>query len=83
MQLIFQGPEKASPYLPSWRVIAAGGHDRDVTPSTLPHPLVCNAPVEVIARVGMYPVPIDLLESEDFRGRGVNRNIYLLPIPVL
>ena len=31
MQLFHQGHQKASPHLPTWRIIAPGGHDQEVT----------------------------------------------------
>ena len=40
-----------------------------------PHPVVRNAPVEVIASIDMHPVTIYLLESEVLWGRGVTWQI--------
>ena len=71
--LFNQGPEKATPYISTWRVITTVGNDCEVTLSPLPHLVACDAPVEVIAGVGVHLVPIDLLESEVLRGRGVTQ----------
>ena len=60
-----------------------GWHDRKITPPPLPHYVFRDAPVEVIACVGMHPVPVYLLESEVFQGWGVARQVSLLPIHVL
>ena len=83
MQLIAQGPDKLSSCLPTWRIIATGGHDREVMPPPLPHAVVRDAPVEAIASVGVHPVSVDLHDSEVFRGWGVTRQISLFPLPVL
>ena len=70
-QLFDQVPGKAAPYLPTRSVVTTGGNDREVTPPTLKRLVFCNAPVEVITGVGVYLFPIDILESEVLRGRGV------------
>ena len=46
-------------------------HDREVTPPPFPHLVVPVSAIEVSSRVGVNPVPVDLLESEVLRGRGV------------
>ena len=81
--LVSQSPYKAAPYLTSWHIIEAGGHDREVMPPPLPHTIVRDAPVEVITSIGVYLVPVYLLDSEVLQGRGVTQQIYLLPFPVL
>ena len=72
-----------SPYLPTWRVVALVGHDREVTPPSLPSLIVRDSSMEVSAGVGVQPVPIDLLESEVLRGQSVAQEISILPLPVL
>ena len=57
--IFHQGHHKASPDLPTWRVIELVGHDRKGTPPPLPSLVVCNVSLKVSARVGA-----NLLESE-------------------
>ena len=57
-QFIVQRPNKPSPDLPAWRVLSARSHNREVTPPPLPHHVVRYSPVEVVAGVGVQPVPV-------------------------
>ena len=40
MQLVILCPEEATPNLPTWHVVTAGGHDCKVKPPPLPQPVV-------------------------------------------
>ena len=73
MQIFHQGHHKASPDLPTWRVVVPVRHDRKFMPPTLPNLIVTNASMKVISIVGVNPVPVDLLELEFLQGRGVAR----------
>ena len=72
--------DKVAPKLPTWSVVAVVRHDRKVTPPPLPQHVVHDSPMEVIDCVGVYPFPVDLLESEILWDQGVYRK---LPPPVL
>ena len=82
-QLLHQVHHKASPNITTWHVVPPEGNDRKVT--LLPHSslIITNASMKVSAKVGVNPVPIDLLESEVFRGEGVAQQIFPPPLPVL
>ena len=70
-QLSIKSPDKAAPNLPTWSVLVVGRHEHEVTPPPLPHHVVRDVPVVVIVCVGVHPVPVDLLDLEVLRGRGV------------
>ena len=78
-----QGPNKETPYLPTWCVVALGGHDLKVAPPFLPRFVVRDPSVEVSAGVGVNPFPLELLESEFLWGRGVSWQISFLPLFIL
>ena len=57
VQLFHQGHHKASPDLPTWRVVAQGGNYREVTPPPLPNLIVPDTSIKVNARVGTNLFP--------------------------
>ena len=82
-QYVFhQSHNKVSPNLPTWHIVAPGGHDHEVTPPPRTSLIFTNASMKESARVGVKSVPIDLLESEVLRGRGVARQITPLSLLV-
>ena len=62
MHIFDHGPDEATLYLSTWRVVAPGGHDRKVMPPPLPCLIGCNTSMEVSAGVRVHPLPVDLLE---------------------
>ena len=63
LHLLPQRPDKPSADLPTRSIIAPQWHNRKVTPPRLPRRVVFDAAVQVRAKICMYPVSVDLLET--------------------
>ena len=72
-----------SPDIRTWRVVAPGKRDREVTPPPLPNFIVHDTSMVMSTRVGVNSVPIYLLESEVLQGWDGSWQISILPLRVL
>ena len=78
-QIFHQGHHKALPDLTTWRVIVPGGRERKVMTPHLTSLIFINASMNAIARDGVNPLPIDLLELEVLSVQGVAQQTVPLP----
>ena len=75
--------DKAVPDSPAWRIVLTCGHHRQGSSPGLPLLVSLDPPTEVCSIVGVYPVPIYLLDPLVLPHGHVPQKIPHGPLPVL